>query len=108
MPPRLAHDLTDMKSEAGRRTVTSGSPSVALALLLVFCALMVTKLIASRPCLATAGEVPYSFYRHELYRLKKASKPRQTAETEAQTRTQHLRCEIFSQAGFRPFGKQNF
>jgi hypothetical protein len=35
MPPRLAHALTDMKSEAGRRTVTSGSPCAAPALLVI-------------------------------------------------------------------------
>jgi hypothetical protein len=53
MPPRLAHALTDMKSEAGSRTVTSGSSGAAPALLVVFCALIISKLIAFRTCVAT-------------------------------------------------------
>lgn len=44
IPPRLAHALTDMKSEAERRTVTIGSPFTAFALLFVFNALIIWSL----------------------------------------------------------------
>lgn len=49
MPPRLAHALIDMKSEAGRRTVISGSASVARASLFALDALIADSIPPLQP-----------------------------------------------------------